>query len=114
MHMLVPLPAAASPTAESPRYIPESDPDEDLEEDDDEDPKADPVDYPADHDDKEDEDTQDIYGVMKDTQGRHTEILQRVKALVNDRQIDSDPDHTAFFTTWTSSDGSRRDPSTSG
>nr|GFC85265.1 hypothetical protein [Tanacetum cinerariifolium] len=50
-----PLPAAASPTAESPGYIPESDPDEDLEEDDDEDPEEDPADYLADHDDKEKE-----------------------------------------------------------
>nr|GFD34667.1 hypothetical protein [Tanacetum cinerariifolium] len=48
-------PAAASPTAESPGYIPESDPDEDLEKDDDEDPEEDPADYPADHDDEEEE-----------------------------------------------------------
>nr|GEY78917.1 hypothetical protein [Tanacetum cinerariifolium] len=41
------LPAAASPTAESPGYIPESDLDEDPEED--------PPDYPADHDDEEEE-----------------------------------------------------------
>nr|GFB52234.1 hypothetical protein [Tanacetum cinerariifolium] len=47
------LPAAASPTAESPGYIPESDPDEDPEEDDDEDPEEDPADCPADHDDEE-------------------------------------------------------------
>ncbi|GKA38692.1 hypothetical protein Tco_0731243 [Tanacetum coccineum] len=39
-----PLPAAASPTAQSPDYVPESDP----EEDDGEDPKEDHVDYPAD------------------------------------------------------------------
>nr|GFC69418.1 hypothetical protein [Tanacetum cinerariifolium] len=50
-----PLPAAASPTAESPGYILESDPDEDPEEDDDEDPEEDPADYPADHDDEEEE-----------------------------------------------------------
>nr|GFB69653.1 hypothetical protein [Tanacetum cinerariifolium] len=50
-----PLPAAASPTAESPRYIPESDPDEDPEEDDDEDLEEDPADYLADHDDDEEE-----------------------------------------------------------
>nr|GFC65712.1 hypothetical protein [Tanacetum cinerariifolium] len=43
-----PLPVAASPTAESPRYIPESDLDEDPEEDDDEDPEEDPADYLAD------------------------------------------------------------------
>nr|GEV78747.1 hypothetical protein [Tanacetum cinerariifolium] len=50
-----PLPAAASPTAESPGYIPESDPDEDPEEDDDKDPEEDLADYPADHDDEEEE-----------------------------------------------------------
>nr|GFB74980.1 hypothetical protein [Tanacetum cinerariifolium] len=50
-----PLPAAASPTAESAGYIPKSDPDEDPEEDDDEDPEEDPADYPADHDDEEEE-----------------------------------------------------------
>ncbi|GJT99600.1 hypothetical protein Tco_1109939, partial [Tanacetum coccineum] len=48
-----PLPAAASPTAQSPDYVPESD----NEEDDDEDSEEDPVDYPADGgDDGDDED----------------------------------------------------------
>ncbi|GJT53075.1 hypothetical protein Tco_0988129 [Tanacetum coccineum] len=52
-----PLPAATSPTADSPGYAPESDPEEDLEEDDDEDPEEDPADYPADGgDDNDDED----------------------------------------------------------
>ncbi|GKE07939.1 hypothetical protein Tco_1411490 [Tanacetum coccineum] len=41
-----PLPAATSPTCQSPDYVPESDPKEDLEEDDDEDPEEDPADYP--------------------------------------------------------------------
>nr|GFB47341.1 hypothetical protein [Tanacetum cinerariifolium] len=50
-----PLPAAASPTADSPGYIPESDLDEDLEKDDDEDPKEDPADYLVDHDDDDEE-----------------------------------------------------------
>nr|GEZ73014.1 hypothetical protein [Tanacetum cinerariifolium] len=50
-----PLPAAASPTTDSPGYIPESYPDEDPEDDDDEDPEEDPTDYPADHDDEEEE-----------------------------------------------------------
>nr|GFC39033.1 hypothetical protein [Tanacetum cinerariifolium] len=50
-----PLFADASPTVESPGYIPESDPDEDPKEDDDEDPEEDPADYPADHDDEEEE-----------------------------------------------------------
>ncbi|GJW42442.1 hypothetical protein Tco_0071241 [Tanacetum coccineum] len=51
-----PLPAAASPTAQSPDYVSESDPEADPEEDDDEDPEEDPVDYPADGgDDGDDE-----------------------------------------------------------
>ncbi|GJQ91753.1 hypothetical protein Tco_0002892 [Tanacetum coccineum] len=51
-----PLPdAAASPTADSPGYVPESDLEEELEEDD-EDPEEDPADYPADGDDDDDED----------------------------------------------------------
>nr|GEY15673.1 hypothetical protein [Tanacetum cinerariifolium] len=50
-----PLPAAVSPTAESPGYIPESDPDEDPEEDDDEDPEEDPTNYPTNHDDEEEQ-----------------------------------------------------------
>ncbi|GJY65448.1 hypothetical protein Tco_0467686 [Tanacetum coccineum] len=50
-----PLPAAVSPTADSPGYIPESDPEEDPKEDDDEDPEKDPVDYPADGGDEGDD-----------------------------------------------------------
>ncbi|GJT13444.1 hypothetical protein Tco_0860486 [Tanacetum coccineum] len=47
----------ASPTAQSPDYVPESDPEADPEEDDDEDPEEDPVNYPADGgDDGDDED----------------------------------------------------------
>ncbi|GJR73566.1 putative reverse transcriptase domain-containing protein [Tanacetum coccineum] len=46
----------ASPTAQSPDYVPESDPEVNPEEDDDEDPEEDPVDYPADGgDDGDDE-----------------------------------------------------------
>ncbi|GJZ42793.1 hypothetical protein Tco_0590048 [Tanacetum coccineum] len=52
-----PLPAAASPTIDSPGYVPESNPEEDPEEDDEEDPEEDPADYPADGgDDGDDED----------------------------------------------------------
>ncbi|GJX01332.1 putative reverse transcriptase domain-containing protein [Tanacetum coccineum] len=50
-----PLPAADSPTHQSPGYLPESDPEEDLEEDDEEDPEEDPADYPADRGDDDDE-----------------------------------------------------------
>ncbi|GKF74397.1 hypothetical protein Tco_0220729, partial [Tanacetum coccineum] len=49
-----PLLAAASPTDQSPSYIPESDLEEDPEEDD-EDPEEDPADYPADRDDDDEE-----------------------------------------------------------
>ncbi|GJR69663.1 hypothetical protein Tco_0015728 [Tanacetum coccineum] len=46
----------ASPAAQSPDYVPESDPEANPEEDDDEDPEEDPVDYPADGgDDGDDE-----------------------------------------------------------
>ncbi|GKD17304.1 hypothetical protein Tco_1206462, partial [Tanacetum coccineum] len=46
-----PLPAAASPTADSPGYVSKSDPEED-----DEDPEEDPADYPADRDNDDDDD----------------------------------------------------------
>ncbi|GJY25551.1 hypothetical protein Tco_0400277 [Tanacetum coccineum] len=57
----------ASPIAQSPDYVPESDPEADPEEDDDEDPEEDPIDYPADGGDdgddemdiEEDEDDED-------------------------------------------------------
>ncbi|GKF48438.1 hypothetical protein Tco_0141689, partial [Tanacetum coccineum] len=55
-----PMPAADSPTYQSPGYIPESDPKEDPEEDDEEDPKEDPASYPADRgDDRDDEEPSD-------------------------------------------------------
>nr|GFD22917.1 hypothetical protein [Tanacetum cinerariifolium] len=36
----------------------------------------------------QEQDTQDIYRVMEDNQGRQTEIFQRVEVLVNDSQYD--------------------------
>ncbi|GKE73377.1 hypothetical protein Tco_1535418, partial [Tanacetum coccineum] len=45
----------ASPTAQSPYYVPVSDPEADPEEDDDEDPEEDPDDYPVDGGDDEDD-----------------------------------------------------------
>ncbi|GKF53078.1 hypothetical protein Tco_0159988, partial [Tanacetum coccineum] len=46
----------ASPTTQSPDYVPETNPEADPEEDDDEDPKEDPIHYPADGgDDGDDE-----------------------------------------------------------
>ncbi|GJR49750.1 hypothetical protein Tco_1400271 [Tanacetum coccineum] len=53
------MPAADSPTHQSPGYIPESDPEEDPEEDDEEDPEEDPADYPADRGDRDDEESSD-------------------------------------------------------
>ncbi|GJU53068.1 hypothetical protein Tco_1226782 [Tanacetum coccineum] len=50
-----PMPAAVSPTADSPGYILKSDPEEDQEEDDDEDPEEDPTNYPTNRDDDDDE-----------------------------------------------------------
>ncbi|GJZ58942.1 hypothetical protein Tco_0614758 [Tanacetum coccineum] len=68
-----PLPAAASPTTDSPGYVPESDPEEDLEEDDHEDPKEDPVDYPIDggedgndEDESSDDDEDDDVDIEED------------------------------------------------
>nr|GEV14622.1 retrotransposon protein, putative, Ty3-gypsy subclass [Tanacetum cinerariifolium] len=53
-----PLPVADSLTADSARYIPESDPEEDPEEDD-EDLEEDPVYYPTDGDDDDDDDEEE-------------------------------------------------------
>ncbi|GJY10718.1 hypothetical protein Tco_0378903, partial [Tanacetum coccineum] len=52
----------ASPTAQSPDYVPESNPEADSEEDDDEDPEEDPVDYLADGGD----DGDDVEGSLED------------------------------------------------
>ncbi|GKA91421.1 hypothetical protein Tco_0813291, partial [Tanacetum coccineum] len=71
-----PLPAAASPTADSPDYVPESDLEEDPEEDDDEDPEEDPADYPADGGDNgydEDESSDDDKDEDVDIEGDEEE-----------------------------------------
>ncbi|GKF38692.1 hypothetical protein Tco_0118753, partial [Tanacetum coccineum] len=54
------LPAAVSPTADSPGYVPKSDPEEDPEEDDDEDHEEDPADYFADRGDDGDDEDEDV------------------------------------------------------
>ncbi|GJZ00771.1 hypothetical protein Tco_0518200 [Tanacetum coccineum] len=54
-----PLPPIASPTAESPRYVIESDPEEDLEEYEDDETKDGQVDYPMDEGDDRDDDDGD-------------------------------------------------------
>ncbi|GKC62120.1 hypothetical protein Tco_1089718 [Tanacetum coccineum] len=57
-----PLPTAASPTADSPGYVLESDPDEEPEADDDEDPEEDLADYPTDRDDDDEEEEEEPSG----------------------------------------------------
>nr|GFA84788.1 hypothetical protein [Tanacetum cinerariifolium] len=57
-----PLPAAASPTTDSPGYIPESHLDEDPEDDNDKDLEEDPADYPTDHDDDDEEEEEEPSG----------------------------------------------------
>ncbi|GJS43481.1 hypothetical protein Tco_0568524 [Tanacetum coccineum] len=52
-----PLPAAVSPTADSPGYITEFDLEEDPEEEEADDPEEDPADYPTDRDDDEEEES---------------------------------------------------------
>ncbi|GKG62254.1 hypothetical protein Tco_0632158, partial [Tanacetum coccineum] len=57
-----PLPTAASPTADSPRYVPESDPEEA-----DEDPEEDPADYPTDRDDDDDDEEEEEHPALTDS-----------------------------------------------
>ncbi|GKE94258.1 hypothetical protein Tco_1579113, partial [Tanacetum coccineum] len=77
-----PVLATASPTAQSPDYVPESDPEADPEENDDEDPEEDPIDYPADGgddgddkdeslEDDEDDDEVDIEADDDDEEDEH-------------------------------------------
>ncbi|GJS46718.1 hypothetical protein Tco_0596839, partial [Tanacetum coccineum] len=60
------LPAAASPTADSPGYVPESDTKGELEEDD-EDPEEDPADYPDDRDDDDEEEEEEEHPASADS-----------------------------------------------
>ncbi|GJR85532.1 hypothetical protein Tco_0209543 [Tanacetum coccineum] len=78
----------ASPTAQSPDYVPESDPEADPEEDDDEDPEEDPVDYSADggdDGDDEDEPSEEGGGMMM----LHGRLIRMRK----------EEEHTAFLPT---------------
>ncbi|GJS10285.1 hypothetical protein Tco_0367081 [Tanacetum coccineum] len=56
-----PLPAAISPTADSPGYITKSDLEEDSEEDN-KDPEEDPADYPTNRDDGKEEEEEESFG----------------------------------------------------
>ncbi|GJY53222.1 hypothetical protein Tco_0444886 [Tanacetum coccineum] len=83
-----PLPVAASPTTESPGYIPESDP----EEDDEEDPEEDPADYPADRgDDRDDEEPSDDDDDDDDDDAEEEEHLAPADPAVVAYSADQDP-----------------------
>ncbi|GKF13885.1 hypothetical protein Tco_0055347, partial [Tanacetum coccineum] len=83
-----PLPAAASPTTESPGYIPESD----LKEDDEEDPEEDPADYPADKgDDGDDEESSDDDEEEEDEEEEEEEHLAPADPTDVAFPVDQDP-----------------------
>ncbi|GKE92843.1 hypothetical protein Tco_1573938, partial [Tanacetum coccineum] len=86
-----PLPAAASPTTESPGYIHESD----LEEDDKEDPEEDPADYPVDRgddgDDKESSDDDDVEEDEEDKDEEEEEHLAPADPAAVAFLVDQDP-----------------------
>ncbi|GJS27619.1 hypothetical protein Tco_0488239 [Tanacetum coccineum] len=118
-----PLPAAVSPTADSPGYVPESDPEEDPKEDDDEDPEEDPADYPTDggddgddkdesSDDDEDDDV-DIEGDEEEEEHPapadsivvalpavdHAPSVEETEAFKTDESAATPPPHPAYRVT---------------
>ncbi|GKC86941.1 hypothetical protein Tco_1147590, partial [Tanacetum coccineum] len=82
----------ASPTAQSPDYVLESDPEADPEEDDDEDPEEDPVDYPADGGD----DGDDEEGSSEDDEAPYAEETEPFKT---DESAATPPPHPAYRVT---------------
>ncbi|GJR08137.1 hypothetical protein Tco_0790789, partial [Tanacetum coccineum] len=79
----------ASPTAQSPDYVPESDPEADPEEDDDKDPEEDPIDYPADGGDNDDDeegssedDEDDDMDIKADDEEEEEEHLAPANSIV--------------------------------
>ncbi|GKF04366.1 hypothetical protein Tco_0035034, partial [Tanacetum coccineum] len=86
------LPAAASPTADSPGYVPESDPEEDPEENDDEDLEEDPADYPVDEgNDGDDEDVSSDDDKDDDVDIEEDEKEEEHPALADSKVIPSPP-----------------------
>ncbi|GKA95212.1 putative reverse transcriptase domain-containing protein [Tanacetum coccineum] len=85
------LPAADSPTTDSPGYIPESDP----EEDDDKDPEEDPTDYPADGgDDGDDEDEP-----SDDDEDKEASSAEETEPFETDESAATPPPHPAYCVT---------------
>ncbi|GJS25444.1 putative reverse transcriptase domain-containing protein [Tanacetum coccineum] len=114
-----PLPAAVSPTADSPGYVPESDPEEDPEEDDDEDPADYPIDGGDDGNDKDessddDEDKDvDIEGDEEEEEHPapadsttvtlpaidHAPSAEETESLKTDKSMATPPPHPAYRVT---------------
>ncbi|GJZ77358.1 hypothetical protein Tco_0642030 [Tanacetum coccineum] len=76
-----PLPPVDSPTAESPRYVTESDPEEDPEEYEDDETEDGPVDYPMDEGDDRDDDDGDSSGDEADERMRTRRRRRRSSEL---------------------------------
>ncbi|GJW36060.1 hypothetical protein Tco_0058980, partial [Tanacetum coccineum] len=74
-----PLPPVVSPTAESPRYVTESDPEEDPEEYKDDETKNGPVDYPIDGGEDGDDDNDDSSGDDADDEDEDEEDEEEVQ-----------------------------------
>ncbi|GJU02778.1 hypothetical protein Tco_1113116 [Tanacetum coccineum] len=87
----------ASPTAQSPDYVPESNPEADPEEDDDEDPEEDPVDYLADggdySDDEEGSSEDDDMDIKADDEEEEEEHLAPADSVVSTA---TPPPHPAY------------------
>ncbi|GJX72636.1 hypothetical protein Tco_0309807 [Tanacetum coccineum] len=83
-----PLPAAASPTAQSPDYVPESDPEADLEEDDNEEP----VDYPADGGDDDDDEDES----SEDDEDEEAPSAKETEPFETDESAATPPPHPAY------------------
>ncbi|GJU86912.1 hypothetical protein Tco_1294458 [Tanacetum coccineum] len=90
----------ASPTAQSPDYVSESDPEADTKEDDDEDPEEDPVDYSADgRDDGDDEDEPSEDDEDNDVDIEADRMRRRRKSLETDESAATPPPHPAYRVT---------------
>ncbi|GKC04503.1 hypothetical protein Tco_0996113 [Tanacetum coccineum] len=85
----------ASPTAQSPDYVSESDPKADPEEDDDEDPEEDPVDYSANgRDDRDDEDEP-----SEEDEDDDAPSTEETKPFETDESAATPPPHPAYRVT---------------
>ncbi|GJV77991.1 hypothetical protein Tco_1509575 [Tanacetum coccineum] len=93
-----PLPAALSPTADSPGYIPESYLEEDPEEDDDEDPEEDPTNYHADggdngddEDESSDDDEDDDVDIKEDEEEEEEHLAPADSTIITLPTVDHAP-----------------------